>query len=360
VAARLSLGIRSRSESAVRRTLWLLAMASSVVLLLGCDADEPEALLAEDICAAIDAEPSDELAFEEYEQSIARERRNGVDEDLLREAVESRCGRVVAAISETTEPAELAERSESESEPVDLREVVWAEQQWQTDCTDSGDPTPVGLAPASDEGRYWHNPSPNDASDAAMTYTVDLNSVVYGDVTGDGYDDAVFGSDCFFGNDFDFRIEVWSHDDNGEPKHLDPVLAYTKWDGVVEHFEVDDGRLRVLTSEPAPNEEAPHLNGYAVEVVTAWHFDGNAWQSDELSRTDTTPAPESPPEPSRDEPLSACDQLGFPGGDEEWCAETMEWMAECQREIDSDPAWVHLDGGLYENLETGEITTCDI
>ncbi|QBI21037.1 hypothetical protein ER308_16630 [Egibacter rhizosphaerae] len=358
----------------MRYASWLLLLAGSVLLLVGCAADDPVASAAEGMCEAIDAEPSDELAFEEYERSMARERRGGLDEDELRDAVEDRCARAVFAI---TEAAELAEAKADESdardepeegdeepddEPVDLREIAWAEQQWRTDCAESGNVTTVSLTPVpEEEGRYWHNPDPDNGPGAGMTYTVEVDSVVYGDVTGDGIDDAVFASQCFLGNDFDFRIEVWSHDEQGEPALLAPVLTYTKWDGVVEDFDAEDDRLRIHTSEPAPDEQQPHLNGYAVEVVTDWHFDGTAWVAEEVSRTDTTPEPEPAPEPAPDTTLTACEQLGFPeSDDEEWCAQTIRDMEECQREIDSDPNWVPYDGALYENLVTGEITTCDI
>lgn len=70
------------------------------------------------------------------------------------------------------------------------------------------------------------------------------------------------------------------------------------------------------------------------------------------------PAPTAPAEPSAPDP---CDQLGMgheQGSD--WCAGILQEMRECQQRIDSDPNWVHLDGGLYEHVETGEVTTCDI
>lgn len=70
------------------------------------------------------------------------------------------------------------------------------------------------------------------------------------------------------------------------------------------------------------------------------------------------PAPAAPAEPSAPDP---CDQLGMgheQGSD--WCAGVLQRMEECQQRIDSDPNWVHLDGGLYEHVETGEVTTCDI
>jgi hypothetical protein len=73
-----------------------------------------------------------------------------------------------------------------------------------------------------------------------MNYTGYLDSLMYGDVTGDGLDDAVFATDCFLGNDYVYYVEVWSHDDGGQPVQLPAVVSYTKWDGVIEGHEVED------------------------------------------------------------------------------------------------------------------------
>jgi chromosome segregation ATPase len=69
----------------------------------------------------------------------------------------------------------------------------------------------------------------------------------------------------------------------------------------------------------------------------------------------TTPTPTATSEPD------PCDQLGMgheQGSD--WCAELLQDMRECEQRIANDPDWVHFDGGLYEHVVTGEVTTCDV
>jgi hypothetical protein len=355
------------------RSVTLLGVFGLVVV--GCGGEDPIQAAAEVICDAIDAEVSDEVAFGEFELAVARERRNGVDEDDLRATLDERCGRVITAITAAAEPSVDLEQPDPEPEeepsvdPVDLHDLVWSDQDWTSACVESGESTAMDLTQGSEPGVLWSNVGPDgEFSTAGMNYIVDTDSVVYGDITGDDLEEAILASECFFGNDYGSYVEVWSHDEDGQPVQLPPVIEFTKWDGVIDSFEVLEGTLRINTSEPAPGEETPHLNGYPVVVATDWSFDGEAWVPDEVSRTDTTPAPEPQPQPAPEpepEPApapgsTACEQLGFEGAEEDWCAETIRSMEECYVEVENDPNWIEYEAGLYEHAVTGLITTCDI
>jgi len=359
-------------RTAAQVTTTLLAVALSG---MACSGEDPVAAAATAICDAIDAEASDEVAFEEFERTVARGRRDGLDESEVRAAVDERCGRAVAAIS----AAALAPDEpvpEPEPEIADLRAVDWTALRWASDCTEDGTVRALELtaSPWDEPGVVIHAPAPDSEVASGMVYSVAIHEAVFGDVTGDGLENAVFTADCFLGNDSLFFVEVWGHDEDGRPAQLPTVLAYRKWDGIIDAIEIVDQRVRIHTSEPAPGEEAPHLNGYAVEVVTDWSFDGANWNRDEVSRLDTTPAPEPEPTPAPEpapepEPLlepepapapSACDRLGFPGEDEGWCSQILADIEECYRQMEADPNWVPYLDSLYENLETGAVTACDI
>jgi hypothetical protein len=356
------------------------------------------------VCEAIDAEPSDEIAFEEYELAVARGRRAGFDETDLRAAVDRICGRAVTAISAAAladedvdpEPGPEDEDPQPEPEPaleiVHLRDVDWAAVPWTTDCTIDGSVRALELqdSPGGEPGLLVHDPDPDNRMALGMVYSVPIIDALFGDATGDGFDNAVFTGTSFLGNDSLHFVEVWGHDEDGSPQQLPTVIAYSKWKGLIDAVDIVNERLRIHTSEPAPGEQWPHLNGYLVEVVTDWSFDGAAWTPEELSRHDATPAaepepapdpqpgpaPESEPEPTPEpapepapepepepEPaptVSARDQLGIPSDDEEWCAQVLADLEECYREMEADPNWVPYLDSLYENIETGAITTCDI
>ena len=355
------------------RTGPLLATALALAILgVACGGQDPVDAAAQSICDAIDAEPSDEAAYEGLEREVARERRAGMDEIELRAAVDERCGRVVTAISSAAANLDEAQPEpdpEQEPEPdpepdfVDLRSVDWAAQLWSSDCTLDGEDRalPLTKSPWDEPGVYVHDPDP--ASDSsAMVYSVDIDAGVISDVADEEGAYAVFLADCFLGNDYIYLVEVWSHDDNGDPYQLPMLLSFSKWDGRIDRVEVVDDRVRVHTFEPAPGEETPHLNGYAVEVVTDWSYAADGWLDDEVSRVDASPEPEPEPEPAPEpEPdPSACEMLGFPGEDEGWCSQVLADIEECYREMDADPNWVPYLDSLFENVETGAITSCDI
>jgi hypothetical protein len=353
------------------RAVRTVALASSCAVLLGaCQSEDPVGAAAETICAGIDAEATDEIAFDEFERGVARERRDGMDEGELRAELDERCGRAITVISAATEPAPAPAQPDAEPveppsvDPVDLQNVVWGDQDWTSTCVKSGESTSMSLTQGNDPGALWSEVGPDgEFSTAGMNYSVDTTSVVYGDVTGDDLEEAIFSTECFLGNDYRYFVEVWSHDEEGRPVQLPPVIEYTKWDGVIDGFEVLEGKLRINTSEPAPGEELPHINGYAVVVATDWSFDSDTWSSTEVSRTDTTPAPEPEPETDPAPPptptSSACDDLGLPGEDEDWCAKVFRDMEECYLEVENDPNWIDTEDGLYEHAVTGMITTCD-
>lgn len=203
------------------------------------------------------------------------------------------------ASSDPTEPPEAdadAASDDATREPVEFAAVDWSELEWTTDCTDADGPQPVTLEPAGPLG--WDAPgalarqaNPDaPAATPGTIYVVEAGTPVLGDITGDGLDDAVFRSECFFGNGSSFLVEVWSHDD-GVPIHLPPVLEYTKFDGVIEDVQIVDDAVRIATSEPAPGDDTPHLNGYPTSVVTDWRFIARRWSSTEVSREEPPAAP---------------------------------------------------------------------
>jgi hypothetical protein len=288
-------------------------IAVTAVLLASCSADDPVGAAANAICEAIDAEVSDVAALEAFELAVARERRNDVDEDELQAALDERCGRAIIAISAAgVVPVEeqsvdvpvdeepVNEEAELEVEPApssaDLRELDWANQRWETVCTESEEMEALTLSRGPDAGQLTHNPDSANNLNPWAVYTVDEASVVYGDITGDELEDAVVISECFFGNYFAFSVEVWSHTGDGQPLQLPAVITYTKSEGSINRVDVVEGSLRIHTSELAPDDPNPPFNGYSVQVVTDWSYDGAAWNATETERTDVAAPPSPQPE----------------------------------------------------------------
>ena len=288
----------------MRRAVWRLTILPAVLLFgAACSNEDPLDAAAQEICDAIDAEASDEAAFEGFELAVARERRAGMDEDELRAAVDERCGRAVTAITaaaaepdeeepedESDSEPELQPEPEPQPEPVDLVTVDWLEQSWVTNCTSDGEVRGLRLAVEDGLGAV-HRPD-----DGAITpvYVVDIDDVVFGDVTGSGHEEAIFATQCVFANAETF-LEVWSHDDGGLPVQLPTVEHFSRSQAALDSVEVVDGRLRVHSFEGAAGDSAPHINGYPVEVVTDWSFDGREWLSDEISRSDPPEAESAGP-----------------------------------------------------------------
>jgi hypothetical protein len=214
---------------------------------------------------------------------------------------------VAVAAPPTQEPAPPSPDPTPEPDPepelVAFESLDWAEQSWTTDCTNSGELEPVELEPGENfDGRpTLQHTVGSDLS--PMIYSVLIETVSYGDVTGDGNDDAVFETGCFHGNYYIAMVEVWTHSEEGEPIQLPPVIEYTKFDGTVDAVELVDGHVRIHTSEGAAGDDAPHINGYPVMVVTDWRYAHRRWIPQEISRTDAPPsAPEPEPEPEPETP----------------------------------------------------------
>jgi hypothetical protein len=184
-------------------------------------------------------------------------------------------------------PSVSTEREDEpqDPEPVDLRDLDWTTVPWTTECTDSGELDEVRLSvdPRADLGPLSHDPHP-DAEVPRMVYTVSERPDTFGDVTGNGQDDAAFITSCFIGNDFIHFVEVWTIDDDGQPLHLPPVLSYSKFDGQIDAVDVVDETLRVVTLQGAPGDDHPHLNGYPIRVTTAWTYRAQRWTFEEIER----------------------------------------------------------------------------
>ena len=271
------------------------AVLVAAALLVGCVAEDPAAAAAETICLGIEAEDDALAAYDRYERSVARERRAGLDDGALREALYRRCDVAIAAISAAANDPEVASAPAPDNDdppgapdvaPVDLRQVDWGELAWVTRCTESGDIEELTLTPAPMPGRLWHNSADDPDAPELATYTVEAGGVIFGDLTGDGAEEAVFTTDCFLGDDSLHLVEVWSVDPTGQPVHLPPVIAYTRADGVIDGLDVVDGRLRIHTAEPSDVDERPDRDGYGAKVVTDWTYVDGAWRSQEHSRSE--------------------------------------------------------------------------
>jgi hypothetical protein len=171
-------------------------------------------------------------------------------------------------------------------EPVDLRERNWSRHPWPTTCNALYEEINATLG-ASD---VFELPGvlefASSGGSTPIVFSVWVDDVVFGDVTGNGRDDAVFRTECFHGNAAEQMLEVWSTDVAGQPELLPTVAAWSKFAGVVESFSVDDGAIRVSTSEGLPDDDHPHLNGYPIDVVTDWRFGDGGWTATEISRSE--------------------------------------------------------------------------
>jgi hypothetical protein len=219
------------------------------------------------------------------------------------------------ALTGSTPRSELAPEPEPEraAVPVDLAEVAWEEQAWTAPCAEPGEPSRLTLSPGAAFGELSGSVD-DPTSSEPMTYTVELERALFGDVTGDGLDDAVFTTHCTLGEDVGSYVEVWSHDQDGEPTQLPPVVAYSDREASIDDVEIAEGSLLVHTSEPASADDTGDHDRYPVLVVTAWSFDGQVWVAEERSRTDTAPRPEPEPEPAP-APEPAPEATGAPSPD---------------------------------------------
>lgn len=197
---------------------------------------------------------------------------------------------------ELPEPEEMDEDEQAVPEPepleVDLRSVDWSGSTWMTTCAgteeepfQSSVPVPVTLSPSGpDDLIGWEHRNPFDTGVGLPRYQVDIEEVAYGDVTGDGLQDATFSTFCTPGNAVIHNLEVWVG--GTDPEQLPVVVSFTK-DRRIEAFEPVDGRLRVTTSEAEPGDDQPWLNGYPVTVVTDYRWSDGTWAATEVERSAT-------------------------------------------------------------------------
>lgn len=299
--------IEGRDGGACMRGRMWLAGTAVLVLAAGCGAPDRVGEAAAEICDAIDGEPTDAVAYEGYLRAVEQHQRAGLDEDELRAAVEQRCGRALNAITAAAEADAPAEQEggpdddpaddhtsndvgDAEVAFVDLAEHAWLDQPWVSDCTDDGVPRALRLELEPEHGAV-HRPA--DGSPTPV-FVVELDGAVFGDLTGNGHDDAVFVTQCVFANAATF-LEVWSHDEHGQPRQLGVLEHYSKWERTLDRVEIVDTTLRVHTREGLEGAETPHIDGYPIEVVTDWSFDGTGWSAELVSRSDPPPAEPEPP-----------------------------------------------------------------
>jgi hypothetical protein len=191
---------------------------------------------------------------------------------------------------------------------LDIRETDWAELSWTTACGAPDGSLSLRLAPVASqvEGGGDHGYlGPDDDGFEAYSYAVAIADVVYGDVTGDGAEEAVFVAHCVPGNFVIQTIEVWQLVD-GEVQQLPPASEHDRTTGFVDEVETVDGALRLTTSEPISGSEAPWVqdDGYPVTVVTDHRWASAGWLPTEVSRHVVEPAgcggrPGSPEEAAR-------------------------------------------------------------
>jgi hypothetical protein len=191
-----------------------------------------------------------------------------------------------AVVDEDAHEAGESPTSEPLPEPVDLRERNWSRHTWPTTCNVLYEEVEATLGPSDVLELPGVLEFASSGGAVPVVFSVWVEDVIFGDVTGDSRDDAVFRTECFHGNASEQMVEVWSTDDDGRPELLPVVAGWTKFDGVVESFSVEDGAIRVVTSEGLPDDDHPHLNGYPIDVVTDWRYEEDGWSATEVSRTE--------------------------------------------------------------------------
>lgn len=246
---------------------------------------------------------------------------------------------------EVESAAAEAPEHEEQAAALDLHAVAWHEEAWRTTCTgteqepggigDRGERQPVYLEPDDPDqewGLGWAHRNPHDPGIGTPLYQVDIDGVVYGDLTGDGNDDAVFLTTCTPGNFVIQHVEVWTQDD-GALRHLPVVASFDRHSGTVDRVELVDGRLRLHHRAPEPGDDMPHLNGYPYRVVSDLTFDDGHWSWNEISR-------DGPP-PVRDDGIDGLD-LALPGNAGTWeHAHRSDWH---------DPVVAYLEGAWGTSL----------
>lgn len=168
--------------------------------------------------------------------------------------------------------------------PDDLSAVGWANHEWRTECVPESAPSVVRLTDGV------HNPNPPGQFNLPIFGNGIGGDIefppTFTDVTGDGHDDAIFVTNCTPGMFVVQYVDVWTHDDNGNPLQL-PTLPFV-WGrsvGWVESVQTSpEGVLRVTSNENNGENVGPPWNDFPYVVVTDWTWDGTQWQADEVSR----------------------------------------------------------------------------
>lgn len=136
------------------------------------------------------------------------------------------------------------------------------------------------------------------SSSCLGSYDPVIFTVQYGDVTGDGTDDAVLETTCDADGVTHVGFEVWSLDAEGQPvQQPAPPVEHTVGEVDLVGFEVGDGRLTVVTSEIQPDQSG-------LEVTTEYTLSGGSWAANELER-------EEPPAAIEDDQIPGISHVDF-------------------------------------------------
>lgn len=204
-----------------------------------------------------------------------------------------------------------------------------------------------------------------DPPKPSRLFGVNLDEPLFGDVTGDGQDNALFFTWCFRGNHFEYHVMAWGHDERGAPRQLPSMERADKLTRLFGDLEIHDGAAILQTFEAAPGDSAPHLNGFPIELVTAYRYhESTGWTQSVRSRADVEVAPPDDV-PGTGPTQVECAYLGGTIVDESVCDtvnEIIDGAEDCLRDLEQDPLFERIDPDmdLFENLETGAIHGCDI
>jgi hypothetical protein len=171
---------------------------------------------------------------------------------------------------------------EPEPQREDLRELTWASGTWVTVC---GADTPRRIELT--DGVAELTPEGSDAE--PIRYELELDAVVFGELTEDLAEDAVVPATCTIGEAEARSLEAVSHDELGAPLQLPTVGVWPWRSALLGAIEITrDRELLATVYVPGPDAQQPHLEGYAVAVSSQWTWNGDAWSRQELERTALT------------------------------------------------------------------------
>ncbi len=172
---------------------------------------------------------------------------------------------------------EAAEETVSEGGPYDhVSDVDLATQTWFTDCIGTseapdervGDPERVRFD--DPQGRFLTHRNPH-ASTGYPYFEVNLGSIQYGDVTGDGVDDAVLDVYCDEGERTESGFAVWTLDTDGSAQQLaTPDFRLDLDLGFVVEAALEEDRLTISYVE--------EVEGEPLERREAHVYEGGNWR----------------------------------------------------------------------------------